>query len=503
MSSIGAPDGLRLAFTASGIHRVAVATSLVDPAPVLQARNAELRVLSLHELLQKLLADGWAWEMLPNSKRERNKLFYEPGQAKIFYIHPKSLPHRLYLIALLRADALNAQVPHCTTTPAQTYATILSVDLDEVPAKHIRVRLEPDLCLGEALPVRHDDDDDDDDDDAGEDCRESLQATTKDALCIPYPREGFLHNRFLLFVGCGICLSCSPHSCPHTCLEEVSLEAFIAEALERGDVEEIHEEADAQDDDGVGEDAGQHALAAAMDPAPQESPDAEVPQADVAFNAHMLRFCKEQSWGHFTTWVWRKTLPGRVHGAIEVTCPYHKKSSRTSCKKACSLRGRSQRDILSVVWALRNWCNSARQHSRQAYHIIPFQLDLTATPPHESIRANQIAEAPPSALNIKTDEELDVELLRPASAAPKSEARGANDAPLQAPRAKAKSNAKAKAGVANPKAKGKAKSMAAKAKPVAAPVLGVNRAPQQDAGEGRSSSSSSSSSSDSSSSSSS
>ena len=68
--------------------------------------------------------------------------------------------------------------------------------------------------------------------------------------------------------------------------------------------------------------------------------DDEHDDDNAAFNLKMAKFCKAQTWGHFKTFVWKKISGNRGHGAIELTCPYHKKNQTTSCKKACSLRGR-------------------------------------------------------------------------------------------------------------------------------------------------------------------
>ena len=200
-----------------------------------------------------------------------------------------------------------------------------------------------------------------------------------------------------------------------------------------GDAQAAVEQADPQ---------GQE-LQLAQPPADPEMQE-PLPPEDVDFDVYMTEYCKRQQWGHFRLFTWKKIQPGaRAHGAIELTCPYHRKTQKTLCKKSCNLRGRSWGDIMNVMWALRNWANTAKQYDRQAFHLLPRVLDFKLTPAPALVQAQCLqseADAPPA--HVPTDEELD---------ARRPQAKGRAQAKL-APAPKAKAAPKQQA-VAAPKAK--------------------------------------------------
>ena len=134
--------------------------------------------------------------------------------------------------------------------------------------------------------------------------------------------------------------------------------------------------------------------------------DMSGPEVD-AFNHVCWARCRDESWGPFTSWVWRPAAAARPCGGIEVTCPFHKRNTTSGCKKQVSLRSRTQSEFDVAVWALRHWCNSAQHYDRQRYHILPRVLNVDLTPAHAIVTANKIENGPPG--EVKGDDKLDAE----------------------------------------------------------------------------------------------
>ena len=167
----------------------------------------------------------------------------------------------------------------------------------------------------------------------------------------------------------------------------------------------------------------------------------EAALADDAWNVYLLDVVRSELWGFFT-WSRKQVSRANANGMLELSCPYHAKSRVTGCKKAVSIPARTEQSVQQVVWALKAWANRASSVGRQRQHMIPYRLDLHATPPRETVLANQITAAPGA---IRTDEELDEierravvgEIRAKAQAKGKAKARGKAKGQAQAKRAPA------------------------------------------------------------------
>ena len=134
-----------LALTREGTKRLTMAVALESPSVALQVRQGiSLVDMTLHELLLWMHEQGWAGKPLPKKKAERQRLVHVLGGAKEYYFNTASLPHRLYLIALIRSENLKREVPHWTPAPAKTYADILAGEGQEEEARagNLQVQLE-------------------------------------------------------------------------------------------------------------------------------------------------------------------------------------------------------------------------------------------------------------------------------------------------------------------------------------------------------------------------
>ena len=124
----------------------------------------------------------------------------------------------------------------------------------------------------------------------------------------------------------------------------------------------------------------------------------------VDWDSEMQAFVRGLEWGHFT-WSWKRSAPTRRHGVLELTCPYHKLNTGSLCKKTIALQSRDVTHRDQLVLALKHWANQALQHTRQRFHILPYRLDLSLTPPQAVVEAQQLLVPP--VLPVKTDLELD------------------------------------------------------------------------------------------------
>ena len=122
----GAP-GLQL--SAEGVESVTILLRLSNSKPLLEIRHGvPLAELTLHELMQSSLQEGWQWNMLPKKKRDRCKLVYTAGADKLAYFSRTSMPHKLYVVCLLRSGELcerGQHIPHYVDAPAKVRASAL------------------------------------------------------------------------------------------------------------------------------------------------------------------------------------------------------------------------------------------------------------------------------------------------------------------------------------------------------------------------------------------
>lgn len=119
---------------------------------------------------------------------------------------------------------------------------------------------------------------------------------------------------------------------------------------------------------------------------------------------------------------------GRKFGGVEARCPFHKKNSRTDCKKYLQLRSADPEEFGKCVRALKAWCNSATSYNRQRFHL-QHHVSIDAAPAEEVVAAGCVADGPAEA--VKGDDELDAEAdalaaapVAAGSVAPKAKGRG-------------------------------------------------------------------------------
>eukprot|EP00971_Amphidinium_carterae_P348204 6490377-Amphidinium_carterae.1 len=123
----------------------------------------------------------------------------------------------------------------------------------------------------------------------------------------------------------------------------------------------------------------------------------------------------------------------RPYGGIEATCPFHKKSEATGCKKYMALRDGTAATRVATIKCLQAWCAAAPLYDRQRQHLHHFLHPVSAPPDQAVLDAGYIADRP--AVPVLTDLELD------AADEPPADARGRGRG-----KAAAKGKAKPKAG---------------------------------------------------------
>ena len=84
-------------------------------------------------------------------------------------------------------------------------------------------------------------------------------------------------------------------------------------------------------------------------------------------------------------------------GGYEVTCPFHKKNSRTLCKKFIALEGREPCHLRMALTTARFWASEAPKHTLQWSHVR--RVDLLNIPPEEEVERRVIVERPYSSGN--------------------------------------------------------------------------------------------------------
>ena len=152
-------------------------------------------------------------------------------------------------------------------------------------------------------------------------------------------------------------------------------------------------------------------------PSPQPAEEDDVASVD-------SEITKPSRWGVFRITP-KQPGKGRPHGGYEASCPFHKKSASTGCKKYLQLRDGSAAEKAKALLALKGWCNTARDYDRQWKHLAHF-TSIDAAPSQDVVDAGIIREGPTE--KPPADDELD------ATAAARAKAK-----------AKAKTKAKAKA----------------------------------------------------------
>ena len=120
-------------------------------------------------------------------------------------------------------------------------------------------------------------------------------------------------------------------------------------------------------------------------------------------------------WGVFL--MTRLPASSSSRGGWQATCPYHRKSQVTACRKACMAIDTSQEASHRVLRQLKFWCLQAPTFDRQRAHMLLDPRLETALPPDEVLDAQVPTVAPQGVL---LDEQLDAQ----GSAPPLTDASG-------------------------------------------------------------------------------
>ena len=396
-SSAGADTCARL--TDAGLSRLVAWLHVKYVGQVCCIRpNMELQDRSCFELCMMLTEAGWAWRALPTKKEERLALAYSEGDERIWYSSSASLC-KLYMVALLRSasllgrDSAVRSIPHWTAKPVEDYTRILQ-GLAPHPA------LVADIDPGSRRqPARRN----------RSDRRQLAQAVAalEDGPAGDEENEGAPEGEGDLDLPMDVLEA----EVDKVLGAETSVDIAPAQPLEP------QRRARAARGSGAASSSG----AAPAAPCPEE----------IAFNEHMRNLCRCNPWGPFT-FVWRPAGVDIPHGAVQVTCPFHRKTDSTDCKKTMSLRERSAEEGNVVLWTLRHWCNQAINFDRQRDHVVPYKLYPDLAPARVIIERQQVVEGPP--FRAMTDEELD-RLEAEADAAAAAAAAAAAPPPLPPPAA--------------------------------------------------------------------
>ena len=100
------------------------------------------------------------------------------------------------------------------------------------------------------------------------------------------------------------------------------------------------------------------------------------------------------------------TVSQRGVHSLQASCPFHRLSHRTGCKKRCNLPSLDEDTIDKVSRALKWWCNMARDQARQREHLRVI-LPVAAPPILAALQADAMDIEVPHYATVLTDAELD------------------------------------------------------------------------------------------------
>eukprot|EP00971_Amphidinium_carterae_P350631 6491656-Amphidinium_carterae.4 len=135
------------------------------------------------------------------------------------------------------------------------------------------------------------------------------------------------------------------------------------------------------------------------------------------------------------------------YGGFQASCPFHKKNSRTGCKRFIQVTGAKLQDRRDALLKCLYWCLEARHHHRQRWHVY-CEIPPVAALPNVQTLWEQLGDMQRPEPPVLDDDELDDALAVTVAPAPKPKAK-----PKPKPKGKA-------AGKAKPQSKSKAKASA-------------------------------------------
>ena len=373
----GAFDDSGVALSDLAISKVHVMCPLQNPQAVCSIQSRKLSDYDLMELMIALDQKDWIWKPLPN--KNRDKLFFEPGQPLEWYSQSHCV-NRAYLQCLLSADALFrqgvARIPHWTSKPVEVYPALLRGE-QPVPINR-PLALEPDLPIDEDLALGD---------------REFSQA--------PIPNndleeEGGSENDRRIDELAALFSEDESQGEWGAGPAGSGVPAEFLEALEKDSFPYSPDEdppaAPATPEFAL---TMEEAEAAAEAPVPDESASEEI----------VLEIGKPAAYGPFKLTAKQPSAKaGRTFGGIEASCPFHRKNKSTGCKKYLQLRSGDPDELSKCLRSLKMWCNSARLYDRQRDHL-SHHITIDTAPADEVVSAGKITDGP--AEKPKADDELD------------------------------------------------------------------------------------------------
>ena len=350
--------GLGWSLTDLGKQRLSFGWTLERPTLVCMPREIPIADKTEWELVHALREDGWVWQrwVPPSQRRKRGPVqpeAYYLGEPKIWFTSGTSVCWS-YLCVLLQAPALVAEglsmVPH--GREAALYDRILTGNFDLSKRKRaVALHMLEDVIEGgpQDVPALQDE-----------------------------------------------------HAFP----EAGNPEDGESEDLEPSDQEGNDEAASEGDEDDGG---GDLATDGGADPLGDGASDADAaePAADAQPDhpAAVEQVLRSGRFGIFR--MTPKQPSDRIpFGGYEASCPFHRKNSRTGCKKFCRMTEAGPAARRDTLLRLMHWCTLAVYHNRQRKHLWHFP-ELDECPLAHVILARRINEPPDDA--VRTDEEIDLD----------------------------------------------------------------------------------------------
>ena len=340
--------------TPAGVDRLECCEALSNPRAVFEPADADsLADATVYQLIRHLELDGWGWRLLPRSRTQREAISYRPLDADTpkVWCSRRVATSWLYLTALAHGRVIAqggvAAAIHHGRPDAEYRSLLESAGV-----------LQPRTVDTPALDLEVDD--------GGAVGAVGEQVVGGVVLDGPSPVSP---------PGSPASASDGTHSARWADALAESL-GMAAEAEEAAEVEVARAGAEEEQDE-----------AAAV--------RLQRPSA--------LNF----NWGAFRFTL--KRMKGRSGTALawQCSCPFHRKSAVTECRKAMTVgAGPWQVESDRVLWALKAWANRALEYDRQRHHIMDTPVPGCHAAP-EIIEAQCIRERP--AVQPRTDDELDVE----------------------------------------------------------------------------------------------
>ena len=284
------------------------------------------------DLILRLEAAGWSWGRMPQKQTDRAALIYKQGSPKTWY----SLSHAInstYLRCLLNAEEIFQHgifdaIPHWTKQPAKVYKAILQGQQFALgqPA------LESDVVVDGSVPALPD--------------QSPADVLAAGGLEVPDGADADEQDQLLQeLIELQLQLPEDEQQ------EEEHPAAGVA--FSDSDNESLHSGGGRVPDREIEPDVGDPPppvqpprVDPPRPPSPQPAEEDDVASVD-------SEITKPSRWGVFRITP-KQPGKGRPHGGYEASCPFHKKSASTGCKKYLQLRDGSAAEKAKALLALQH-----------------------------------------------------------------------------------------------------------------------------------------------------